>query len=358
MKEKAPAWNPLLGKVKLPTDVVFHPSWWHRHTGITFDEDFFFHPLKRVEAEQRMERELYERFGAFGLGSARPVASPETGAVHLAAGFLLSEMLGCRVEYLADAPPQVICAQGDYPRLDVDRAFSSPAFKKLQRLQSELKSGYGYLSGDVNWGGILNLAMDLAGENILTDMFTEPDQSRQNFEAIAAVIEAFTRRIQAETGSSSISVNRTVRHLNKAVFLHSECSHTMISEAQYEEFLLPFDQAWSLKYRPFGVHYCGNDPHRHVRAFSKIPHLDFLDVGWGGDLKILREHLPDTFLNIRLDPVSIGQMSESEIEQTITRLVSDSGNPYLTGVCCINMDDQVADSKVQAVLETVNRLTA
>jgi hypothetical protein len=25
----------------LPVEVVLHPSWWHAHAGITFDEDFF-----------------------------------------------------------------------------------------------------------------------------------------------------------------------------------------------------------------------------------------------------------------------------------------------------------------------------
>jgi hypothetical protein len=43
---------------KIPMDVVFSPEWWNKNTGITFDRDFFFHPKKRVESEQRMEQEL------------------------------------------------------------------------------------------------------------------------------------------------------------------------------------------------------------------------------------------------------------------------------------------------------------
>jgi hypothetical protein len=79
-------------------------------------------------------------------------------------------------------------------------------------------------------------------------------------------------------------------------------------------------------------------------------------VGWGGDVKELRKHLPRTFLNIRLDPVSLNGYSEGEIEETISRLVAESGNPFLTGVCCINMDQQVDDNKVMAIFRTVNRL--
>jgi hypothetical protein len=61
MNEHSPA--PLL-----PVEIVLHPSWWHAHAGITFDEDFFYHPSKRVESERRMEAVLYERFGAHGWG--------------------------------------------------------------------------------------------------------------------------------------------------------------------------------------------------------------------------------------------------------------------------------------------------
>ncbi len=45
--------------VKIPVDIVLAPEWWNKYTGITFDRDFFFHPLKRVEFEQQMEKELF-----------------------------------------------------------------------------------------------------------------------------------------------------------------------------------------------------------------------------------------------------------------------------------------------------------
>jgi hypothetical protein len=129
----------------------------------------------------------------------------------------------------------------------------------------------------------------------------------------------------------------------------------MISEDDYENFLLPFDQEWS-KNRPFGIHYCGPDPHRMAAVFAKIPYLDYLDLGWGGNVKVLREHLPDTFFNIRLSPVEIARKSHDEIRETIIRLVHDSGNPYLTGVCCINMDDSVSYDRITTIFETVEEL--
>ena len=158
------------------------------------------------------------------------------------------------------------------------------------------------------------------------------------------------------TGSTSISVNRNVHNFDKRVFLHSECSHTMISVEDYEKYLQPFDIKWSQKYQPYGIHYCGPDPDRYAESFAKIPQLHFLDVGWGGDIAALRKHLPNTFLNIRLSPVDIVNQSEEEIRTSIIERVTASGNLELTGVCCINMDEHITDNKVTTILETVRDL--
>ena len=63
----------------LPVDIVLAPEWWFKNTGITFDRDFFFHPLKRIESEQRMEKELFDRWGKYGLGADKdlPRMEPE-----------------------------------------------------------------------------------------------------------------------------------------------------------------------------------------------------------------------------------------------------------------------------------------
>jgi hypothetical protein len=345
-----------LSKNILPVEVIFHPSWWYRNAGITFDDDFFYHPLKRVESERMMEKELYERFGEFGSGKDRDKDLPVIGAVHNAAGYILSEMLGCRVEYEEDKAPQVYCAHRDDFEIDIESAFLSAPFKKISRLIDELKTRFGYVCGDINWGGILNLALDLKGENILVDMMMDAETSISYFKNISLIISKFTKMIEAQTGTTSISVNRIVRHLNKPVFLHSECSHTMIPEDLYEQHLMPFDREWSMKYRPFGIHYCGKDPHRFAESFSKIPHLDFLDVGWGGDVKRLREKLPDTFFSIRLDPVTIRTTPDRELESIIRKLITDSGDFSLTGICCVNIDGNTDDSKIRTIFRTVESI--
>ena len=343
--------NPLL-----PVDIVFHPSWWNKHAGIIFDKDFFFHPVRRVEDERRMEKELYDRFGAFGLGADKDRALPQIGAVHLAAGYLLSGMLGCRIEYAANEAPQVICAHREDFGIDEEAAFQCADFKKLLTLIDELKAKFGYVCGDINWGGVLNIAMDLKGENVLTDMMMQPDECKDYIRRISAVVERFFTFIQSQTGTNSISVNRVVRHVKEPVYLHSECSHTMISEDDYRMFLMPVDAEWSRKYRPYGIHYCGKDPHRHAIAYGELPYVDFFDLGWGGDIAVMRKHLPHTLLNLRIDPVTLNSLSCEEIEHFIREGVTLSGNPYLTGVCCINMDAETDEEKVRTILRVVEAL--
>jgi hypothetical protein len=337
----------------LPVEIVLAPAWWFHNAGITFDEDFFYNPARRVEDERKMEQVLYERWGKFGLGEDRDKDLPVVGPIHLAAGYLTSEMLGCKIEYIEDGPPTVRPAGLQNLEISVDAAFESAAYKRYEKLVDTLESKYGYVVGDIGWGGILNTALDLRGESIYLDMYDKPDEVQSFFGKLAQVSERFTQQMHKKTGSTSISVNRNVRNLKPAVLVHSECSHTMISTEDYEKFIFKYDAQWGEKYRPFGIHFCGTDPHRYADSFAKLPHLDFLDVGWGGDVTRIRKALPNTFLNIRLSPVGIIDQSTAEIESTIRRLVADSADPSLTGVCCINMDEKVADEKITAIFETV-----
>jgi len=344
-------------KIAYPAEIVLHPDWWNAHEGIAFDRDFFFHPAKRVEEERHMERALYERWGRYGLGSKAPEARPEVGAVHLAAGFLLSEMLGCRVEYVEGSAPQVLPAGiEDLSAVSADAAFSSPAYGKFADLLDGLKTRFGGLSGDVNWGGILNIALDLRGESLFMDLYDRPDEVKAFFRTLAEVLGRFTEGVAREPGTTSVSVNRIVRFFGEPVFLHSECSHTMISEDVYEEFLFSFDRDWSEIRRPFGIHYCGSDPHRYAKVFAKLPRLDFLDLGWGGNVAELRRHLPETFFSIRLSPVEIAKATPEGIEALMRRLAAESGDPRLTGFCCVNLDRNVSEAQIAAIYETAEKL--
>ena len=173
----------------LPVDIVLTPAWWRKHEGITFEEDFFYHPARRVEDEQKMEKAIYDRWGEFNIAEANPKAEPFIGAVHLGAGYLLSEMAGCEIKYLEGDSPQVITANRQDLNLTADEAMRSKPFKRFEKLMDDLKTKHGYLKGDVNWSGILNLALDVRGQEFFMDMALEPETVRPFLHEIFKIID-------------------------------------------------------------------------------------------------------------------------------------------------------------------------
>ena len=124
--------NPDLQGDMLPVDIILHPSWWHAHAGITFDEDFFYHPAKRVESERRMEKVLHERFGRHGLGADHDRDLPVIGAVHQAAGFMVPKLSGCEIRYKADGAPDVVPAHRESLDIDPDQPVPQPRCEALR----------------------------------------------------------------------------------------------------------------------------------------------------------------------------------------------------------------------------------
>ncbi len=173
----------------LPVDIVLTPAWWRKHEGITFEEDFFYHPARRVEDEQKMEKAIYDRWGEFNIAEANPKAEPFIGAVHLGAGYLLSEMAGCEIKYLEGDSPQVITANRQDLNLTADEAMRSKPFKRFEKLMDDLKTKHGYLKGDVNWSGILNLALDVRGQEFFMDRELKPETVRPFLHEIFKIID-------------------------------------------------------------------------------------------------------------------------------------------------------------------------
>jgi hypothetical protein len=99
--------------------------WWIKNTGITFDKDFYYHPQKRVGYERKMEKELYNRFGMYGLDRDRNKDLSSIGAVYNATGYFISELSGCRVNYFEDSVPQVYSANHEELKIYTNDIFKT-----------------------------------------------------------------------------------------------------------------------------------------------------------------------------------------------------------------------------------------
>lgn len=343
-------------KTFLPVTFVFHPDWWYQNYGLTFEKDFFYDPDVRVEADRKMRKILFGRFGSLGMGEQHPEMRASIGAIHLAAGYIISEMFGCDIKYYRGASPEVLpkmISDKEVDNIEPIKLGENVAFKQVVKLVDKLKNWFGYVMGDINWQGVLNVALDIRGQAIFIDMMQNPHRARRIFKSITKTLIDFVNYIRGETGTSSISVNRAVKYVDPKINLHSNCTVAMISPEVYEEFLLEYDVKLSKALQPYGIHHDGPNLHLHADGYTKVPNVCFFDVGWGSDISLCRKKLPGAFFNLRYDPVKLRTAPPEEVKEDVLRMLRGAGDPYKVGFCCINMGSDTPDENIATIYHAV-----
>ena len=86
-------------------------------------------------------------------------------------------MFGCGLKFFADASPQVVPADSIGWTCRPRPLSPARLFGKYEALVDALRSRFGYVIGDVGWGGVLNTALDLRGQQFLMDLIDLPDEA-------------------------------------------------------------------------------------------------------------------------------------------------------------------------------------
>jgi uroporphyrinogen-III decarboxylase len=334
----------------IPAEVIFNPHWWYQNYGISFDESFYFDRELRIQNDLKMRRALYERFR---LGEPNPGPRPIVGSEHVAGGFVMPALFGCRIRFEADAAPTPVpCDLGAEEALALtapDIATTWPMSQLIADLDS-LQSEFGCVCGDFNLGGILNTALDIRGQQFFMDFYEAPELARHLLSLITEAQIAVATYMRARTGTLSLSTNRSTVNVDPSIFLHSNCSVQMVSPKVYEEFLFPYEKRLAEKLAPYGIHHCGDNLQLYTQCYARLP-VVFFDVGWGSDVARCREELPGAFLNLRLNPVRMLQCTAAEIRRDAEQLLAAADDTRKVGLCCINMDYGTPDENVRALLE-------
>ncbi len=341
----------------IPIELVFNPNWWRQTTGISFDESFYFDPETRIHNDVIMRRVLHERFGELGMGEPDPQRRPIIGSQHVAGGFIIPALLGAQIRFEQDAAPQPMPLHMDAVQIE---AFEKPDFRttwpmsEFIRQMDALELEWGYLVGGMNTDGLLNAAYHFYGQDLFLDFYEAPDRVRRFLDIIGELIVDVALYLRQRTGECSISVNRMVEHVDPRLFLHANCSVQMISPNSYREMQLPIEKRMAERIQPYGIHHCGDNLHRVAAIYAELP-LTMVDVGWGSDVVAVRKALPETFLNLRLNPVRMLQTTPQEIAADTEELLRAAGALENVGVCCINMDFGTPDENIFAMYEVVER---
>jgi hypothetical protein len=345
----------------LPFELVFNPRWWYQTAGIAFTREFYFDAETRERNDVLMRRVLYERFGHIGLGEADPQPRPVAGSLHVAGGFVIPALLGAEIQFEADAAPQPLPCHLPIEQLE---SLEMGDWRKVWPMNELIASWdaqaarYGYLIGDLNTDGLLNAAYHFYGQDLFADFYAAPERVRRVLDVISRLIVDVALYVRGQTGSCSIAVNRMVERVDRALFLHANCSVQMISPRSYRSVQLPVEKRMADAVRPFGIHHCGANMHQVAGAYAELGPA-FADVGWGSDVAACRAALPDTFLNLRLSPIRMLQCAPSEVaadaEALLRAASAAAGSLAEVGLCCINMDYGTPDDNIFAVCEVVER---
>jgi hypothetical protein len=343
----------------LPVDVVFHPNWWHQHYGLSFDWDFFYEPERRVWQEGRMRGLLYERFGDLGLGQKDAPRRPIIGPILMGSGYIVQEILGCEVKYQEDGNPWVLprnLSEDEAWALETpERIENTPSMRALLSLMESLKREFGYLQGDVPLHSVLNVAIDLRGQDYFIDLIENRPLVTHLHSVIARTIYEVGRRIKRRTDNIAISVNRIIASFDPGIYIVPNCSLQMISPVMYEELLLEHDTWLGQALPPLGFHHCGSNAHRFAPLYARAGAV-YLDVGWGSDIAACRAALPNAWLSLRLNPVEMLTATPEKAAADTEGLLRAHGAPLgKVAICCINMDYGTPDQVVRAIFQTVAR---
>ncbi len=338
-------------RAPVPTEFVFNPNWWFRNYGITFDRSFYMDRRRRIADDVMMRRALFERFG-LGDGSASP--RPILGSMHVAGGFVIPALFGSEVRFFEDQAPVPVSLEMSREAvmaLKVPDIWAHWPTRELLAGGEGLLKDFGYVLGDVNTDGVLNTALCLRGQALFTDFYDDPELVEQLFGVIADTIVQVASAIRRLSGTSSVSVNRSILNVDPRIFLHANCSLQMISPELYRRFLLPCEVYLSERLEPFGIHHCGSNFQVFGESYRKLD-AAFFDVGWGSDIQASRSLFPDTFLNLRLSPVRMQAEAPGVIQADVEALLGAGPHPATkVGICCINMDHGTPDENILAVLE-------
>jgi uroporphyrinogen-III decarboxylase len=335
----------------IPVELVFNPNWWNRNYGISFDQSFYLDRKVRIQNDLAMRAALFERFG---IRDESPQPRPIIGSMHVAGGFILPALFGVEIHFSQNEAPWPI--QQNLSRKEVT-ALQAPdltaawPMNKLLEDMDHLENEFGYVVGDFDTDGLFNTALHLRGQELFLDLYEDTQLIEHLFTVLTETYISLVILLRRRTGTCAVATNRSVLHFNPSLYLHSNCSIQMVSPQIYEKVILPYELNLARALKTYGIHHCGNNLHRFLPAYSKIPAV-FYDVGWGSDVAQCRQALPGIFLNLRLSPVRMLQASPVEIQQDVEKLLAENGSAEHAGICCINMDYGTPDENVRIMIET------
>ncbi len=306
----------------LRVSLGFTPRWYHQRLGVDFGKRWHTDPHYRYDTLVAMKEYLHSCFPDVPYFVPRydtEGREPSCATISGVYGILLIPMLyGAVPSYSEDGWPDA------HPVLSADdiRAYadarpavidleSSPVFLQLKGQMERIHAAWGAVHGYLNYQGVINVAVKLRGSELFLDMLDQPEAVKAFFEHIGRTIGRVSKAVQGYQRSTGFPVD---------LLSMSNCTVSMISPAQYEEFLLQIDRRLSTEYERFGIHTCNWVADPYLDAMGRIEHMGYFDTGTRSDLRRIRKLFPDTRRAVLLFPEEVESQPLAELERLVRRI--------------------------------------
>ena len=129
----------------------------------------------------------------------------------------------------------------------------------------------------------------------------------------------------------------------------------MVSPGMYRTVVLPADLWYREHYDTLLLHHCGVfHPYREVYKSLRPDHLD---VGWGTDLRLVRQTYPSTSLSIEIQAKALIGKSRNELDRMVQQLLLDASPiDKVTHLWVAEAGPDVPDETVRSLVTAPERL--
>jgi hypothetical protein len=339
----------------------FTPNWYRDRTGTDFGEPWHADPAYRYAQSLRMREllsDLFPEVDYFRLRLRDGAVSggtfcPECATVSSVFGIMLvSSCYGLDLVYRTDNWPDAaggahlaraelaaIVAAGPF---DFRRPETLPkggaVVRSLFAQMDEIRRRWGPIQGYLNYQGILNVALKLRGNDLFTDLFDDP-----------AFVHALCAHVARTIGDLSKEVQRRQRESGFPIDLlsMSNCVMSMVSPAQYEEFVLPLDRRLSEEYPRFGVHTCNWVIDPYAESLRKIGKMGYIDTGMDSDLARVKRLFPEARRAVLYTPGEVSAKDLGTIASDLERVARDYAP---CDIVLADVETSVAESRIREFL--------
>lgn len=333
---------------RLRPEVGFTPQWYRAELGIDFGRRWHTDPGYRRQTVVAMRELLRRRFPGTRIGGIDRPDRPLDLLTGLFGTCAVAAIYGVPIVYAEDNWPNSAhqyLSDDQLANLRPPDLDTNPFFRELLEQVEWIAAREGRPQGYVNWQGVLNNSQRLRGQQLFCDMIDRPALARHLFDCVSTTMIDAACRLHARQRAAGVE---------PGFFTLSNCLVNMVSPQQYAELLLPFDRRIAETFGLLGIHNCAWTADPYIDHYATVPHLGYIDMGLGSDLRRARDAFPHARRALMYTPMDLAGKPLETIREDLRRIARQYAPCDLV---VADIEHGTPDERVWAVLELCEELS-